>query len=143
MTGTHVRAALDKLALAEHAWTNHNPFKWEEVFVIDRARTAKELLVKKAFHIRLNHPSLNRNGGPELPRCWMAALKDTRSRPKRRPAAPTDSSGDAMHHLGFLLHCQGVLHFGQQGAEGLSIPETTLMPNFLQTRLTYSLTPSV
>ena len=96
MTGTHVREALDKLALAEHAWTNHNPFKWEEVSVIDRARTAKELLVEEAIHIRLNHPSLNRNVGLELPRCWMAALKDTRSRPNQRPLAPTDSSRDAM-----------------------------------------------
>ena len=41
----------------------------EEVSVTDRARTAKELLVKEAIHIRLNHPSLNR--------CWMAALKNT------------------------------------------------------------------
>ena len=56
--------------------------------MIDRARTAKELLVKEAIHNRLNHPSLNRNGGLELPRCWMAALKDTRSRPNQRPVVP-------------------------------------------------------
>ena len=50
------KGALEKSALAEHAWTNHHPIKWEEV--IDRARTAKELLVKEAIHIRLNyHPS--------------------------------------------------------------------------------------
>ena len=61
----------------------------------DRARTAKELLVKEAIHIWLNHPSLNRNGGLELPRCWMAALKDTRSGPHQRPVAPTDSSSDS------------------------------------------------
>ena len=64
--------------------------------MIDQPRTAKELLVEEAIHIRLNHPSLNRNVGLELPRCWMAALKDTRSRPNQRPLAPTDSSRDAM-----------------------------------------------
>ena len=32
----------------------------------------------------------------ELPRCWMAALKDTRSKPNQRPHAPTDSSSDSI-----------------------------------------------
>ena len=62
--------------------------------MIDRARTAKELLVKEAIHIRLNHPSLNRDGGLELPRCWMAALKNTGSVSNQRPVTPTDSSSD-------------------------------------------------
>ena len=52
------KGALEKSALAEHAWTNHHPIKWEEVSMIDWARTAKELVVKEAIHIRLNyHPS--------------------------------------------------------------------------------------
>ena len=84
-----------KSALAEHAWMNHHPIKWEEVSVIDRARTAKELLVKEAIHIRLNHPSLNRDEGLDLPRCWMAVLKNTGSVSNQRPVAPTDSSGDS------------------------------------------------
>ena len=61
----------------------------------DWARTDEELLVKEAIHIRLNHPSLNSDGGLELPRCWLAALKDTKSGPNQRPAAPTDSSSDS------------------------------------------------
>ena len=61
----------------------------------DWARTAKELLVKEAIHNRLNHPSFNRDGDLELPRCWMAALKDTRSGPNQRPVVPTDSSSDS------------------------------------------------
>ena len=89
------KGALEKSALAEHAWMNHHPIKWEEVSVIDRARTAKELLVKEAIHIQLNHPSLNRDGGLELPRCWMAALKNTGSVSNQRPVAPTDSSSDS------------------------------------------------
>ena len=87
------KGALEK---SEHAWTNHHPMiKWEKVFVIDRARTAKELLMKEAINIRLNRPSLNRDASLELPRCWMPALKDTRSGPNQRPAAPTDSSSDS------------------------------------------------
>ena len=35
-------------------------------------------------------------------------------------------SVDAIHHLGLLLHCQGVLYFGQHGAEGLTRPEDNL-----------------
>ncbi len=37
---------LEKSALAEHAWENHHPIKWEEATVIDQARTHKELLLK-------------------------------------------------------------------------------------------------
>ena len=31
-----------------------------------------------------------------------------------------------MHHLGLLLDCQGVLHFGQHGAEGMSRSEDNI-----------------
>ena len=48
--------------------------KWEETTVVDQARTPKELLLKEAIHIRLLKPPLNRDGGLELPGCWMAAL---------------------------------------------------------------------
>ena len=41
------KGALEKSALAEHAWIDHHPIIWKEVFVIDQARTAKELLVRK------------------------------------------------------------------------------------------------
>ena len=73
------KGALEKSALAENAWMNQHPIQWEEVSVIDRARTAEELLVKETIHIRLNHPYLNRDGGLKLPRCWMATLKNTGS----------------------------------------------------------------
>ena len=56
MQGCMSKGALEKSALAEHAWTNHYPMiKWEKFSVIDRARTAKELLVKETIHIQLNH----------------------------------------------------------------------------------------
>ena len=67
------------------------PIKWEEATVIDQARTNKELLLKEAIHIRLQHPHLNRDGGLELPGCWVAALKGTAARVDRRQPA---TSGD-------------------------------------------------
>ena len=36
------KGVLEKSALAEHTWMNHHPIQWEQVSVIDRARTAKE-----------------------------------------------------------------------------------------------------
>ena len=69
----------------------HHPIKWEEATVIDQARTNKELLLKEAIHIRLQHPHLNRDGGLELPGCWVAALKGTAARVDRRQPA---TSGD-------------------------------------------------
>ena len=74
---------------------NHHSIKWEEIFVTDQVKAAKKLLVKEVIHIQLNRPFLDRDGGLELPRCWMAALKDTRSGPNQRPVAPTDSSSDS------------------------------------------------
>ena len=32
---------LQKSTLAEHAWENHHPIRWEEATVIDQARTPK------------------------------------------------------------------------------------------------------
>ena len=55
--------ALEKSALAGHAWKNHHPIKWQEVSMVDWARTSKELLVKEAINIGLNHPSLDEMQG--------------------------------------------------------------------------------
>ena len=68
------KGTLKKPALAEHPWESHHPIKWEETTVVDQARTPMELLLKEAIHIWLLKPPLNRDGGLELPGCWMAAL---------------------------------------------------------------------
>ena len=87
------KGTLEKSAIAEHAWENHHPIRWEEATVIDQARTPKGLMLKEAIHIRLNRPSLNRDGGLELPGCWMAAL---RKAIPQLPVTPLDAaSGDS------------------------------------------------
>ena len=50
------KGALEKSALAEHAWENHHSVVWEETSVVDQARSPKELLLKEAIHIRLLTP---------------------------------------------------------------------------------------
>ena len=67
----------EKSALAEHAWENHHPIRWEETSVVDRARRQGELLLKEALHIQMTpaEDRFNRDGGVELPGCWIATLK--------------------------------------------------------------------
>ncbi len=38
-------------AIAEHAWQQHHPIKWEEVRVVDRASKNRELRNKEALQI--------------------------------------------------------------------------------------------
>ena len=78
------KGALETSALAEHAWESHHPIKWEETTVVDLAMTPKELLLKEAIHIWLLKTLINRDGGLELPGCWMAALGAGK---QRQPAA--------------------------------------------------------
>ena len=67
----------EKSALAEHAWENHHPIRWEETSIVDRARRHGELLLKEALHIQMTpaEDRFNCNGGVELPGCWIAMLK--------------------------------------------------------------------
>ncbi len=54
-------------SIAEHAWQQHHPIKWEEVRVVDRASKTKE-----ALHIQMtpDNSDFNRDIGLELPGCW-------------------------------------------------------------------------
>ncbi len=40
-------------AIAEHAWQQHHPIKWEEVRVVDRASKNRELKIKETLHIQM------------------------------------------------------------------------------------------
>ena len=67
----------EKSAIAEHQWDQQHQVKWEDTRVLDRATRPIQLKVKEALHIQ-NTPannSLNRDGGYELPGCWIATMK--------------------------------------------------------------------
>ena len=45
--------SLDKSAIAEHAWTEHHPIKWDNVKILDNANRQDLLRLKEAIHIQL------------------------------------------------------------------------------------------
>ena len=58
-----------KSVVAEHAWKEHHPIRWQETSVIDRASRSGELRVKEALHIHLTPEDqhFNQDVGLELP----------------------------------------------------------------------------
>ena len=80
------RGMMEKSAVAEHAWENHHPIDWEETTVLDRGR-GQELLLKEALHIQMtpSEERFNRDGGLEVPGCWIAVMRRQggRSNPHR------------------------------------------------------------
>ena len=41
------KETVEKSAVAEHAWENHHPIKWDETTVVNHARRPKDLLLKE------------------------------------------------------------------------------------------------
>ena len=58
-----------KSAVAEHAWKEHHPIRWQETSVIDRANRFGELRVKEALHIHLTPDDQHFNHAG----CWPGA----------------------------------------------------------------------
>ena len=69
--------SLDKSAIAEHAWTEHHPIKWDNVKILDNANRQDLLRLKEAMHIQLKDEGerVNRDIGTAVPYCWIAMLK--------------------------------------------------------------------
>ena len=67
----------EKSTIAEYAWATDHKIEWSETRVLDQARRRKELMIKEALHISLipEIHRFNRDGGLELPACWVATLK--------------------------------------------------------------------
>ena len=66
-----------KSAIAEHQWDQQHQENWEDTRVLDRAARPVQLMVKEALHIQKTPANnrLNRDGGYELPGCWIATMK--------------------------------------------------------------------
>ena len=47
------RGEPEKLAVADHAWTNQHNLKWENMTIIDGSRNKHILQIKEALHIQL------------------------------------------------------------------------------------------
>ena len=67
----------EKSAIAEHAWDQQHTIDWEDTKVLDKATRPVQLLVKEALYIQRTPANnrLNRDGGYELPGCWIATMK--------------------------------------------------------------------
>ena len=65
-----------KSAIAEHQWDQQHQVDWDATRVLDRAARPVQLKVKEALHIKKMPANnrLNRDGGYELPGCWMKKL---------------------------------------------------------------------
>ncbi len=68
-----VREVMMVSAIADHAWQQHHPSKWEEVRVVDRASKNRELKIKEALHLQMtpDNNRFNEDIGLELPGCWL------------------------------------------------------------------------
>ena len=64
-------------AIAEHQWDQQHQVEWDATRLLDRAARPVQLKVKEALHIEKTPANnrLNRDGGCELPGCWIATMK--------------------------------------------------------------------
>ena len=75
-----MKGLTDKSAIAEHAWTNDHPIRWNATKVLQRASRTMELVMKESPSIRTKPESerFNRDNGSELADCWIATYKKLR-----------------------------------------------------------------
>ena len=64
------KGMMDKLAIADNAWENHQLIHKEETLVLDNGRGQK-LLVKEAIHIQ---ECFNQDGVIKFHGCWKAMV---------------------------------------------------------------------
>ena len=67
------RGMMEKSAVVEHAWENHDPIHWEETTVLEHGRGQK-LLVKEVLHPP-PEKHFNRDRGLEVPGCWTTVMR--------------------------------------------------------------------
>ena len=66
-----------KSVIVEHQWDQQYQVDWDGTRVLDRATRPVQLKVKEALHIERTpaNTRLNRDGGYELPGCWITSMK--------------------------------------------------------------------
>ena len=91
-----------KSAIAEHQWDQQHQVDWDGTRVLDRATRPVQLKVKEALHIERTpaNTRLNRDGGYELPGCWITTMKKLGGGANRTGAstsAPGCTGAQAQH----------------------------------------------
>ena len=91
-----------KSAIAEHQWDQQHQVDWDATRVLDRAARPVQLKVKEALHIEKTPANnrLNRDGGYELPGCWIAAMKKLGGGGNRASANRADAPPSAPGRMG-------------------------------------------
>ena len=86
------KCQLKKSAVAEHTWTQDHNILWNKAEIIDHAQTRGELAFKEAVQIQLTPEEhlINKDGGAEIPKCWLAMIRNYQCRYQTPPqSTPT------------------------------------------------------
>ena len=77
---TCAKCLTNKLAIAEHAWTNDHPINWNGTKILQPASRTMQLVLKEALSIHMTPKDarFNRDSGYELPDCWIATYNKLR-----------------------------------------------------------------
>ena len=76
----YAKCLTDKSAIAEHAWTNDHPINWDGMKILQHMSRTMQLVLKEALsiHATPEDARFNRDGGYELPDCWIATFNKLR-----------------------------------------------------------------
>ena len=74
---TCTKGFTDKSAIAEYAWTEDHPIRWDDTRILQHASRTMELVVKEAICIWTapEGSHFNRDRGYDVPDCWIATYK--------------------------------------------------------------------
>ena len=82
-----------KSAIAEHAWTEDRSIRWDDTRILQHASQTMELVVKEAICIWTAPESsrFNRDGGYDIPNCWITTYRKLKSGTRAGRSHPTTS----------------------------------------------------
>ena len=80
-------------SIAEHAWIEDHPIYWGDTRILQHISQTMELVIKEAVCMRMTPEILyfNRNGGYDIPDCWIATYRKHRGGTREGCTHPTAS----------------------------------------------------
>ena len=90
---TCTKGFTDKSTIAEHAWTDDHPIRWDDTRILQHLSRTMELVVKEAIRIKMTPESshFNHNGGYDIPDCWITMYQKLKGGTRAGRANPTTS----------------------------------------------------